>query len=83
MADVWVPPGEQPSWIRYSVKTAAAIVVVSAIVATFAAAAPNAGATFTFAAVGTVLNVGILFRMVQSLIGEWLDAAELIGDRDE
>jgi len=77
MADVWVPPDQKPSWIRYSVKAAAAVVAVTAIVATFAAAAPDAGSRYTVAAGGTLLNVGILFWTVQSLIEEWIGAAEL------
>jgi hypothetical protein len=77
MAEVTVPKEDRPSITKYVVLTVAGLGVVNLFVSSFAQDASSAVFLFAVVLVAVVLDVAILFVMVQSLIEEWFQVATI------
>lgn len=78
MAEITVPKDERPSYGKYVVYTIIGLFLVNYIIAV-----PARDVNSPILALGAVLTAGILnvtivFLMVQSLIEEWFAAAEVV-----
>ena len=77
MAEITVPRDQRPALWKYVVLTAIGFVVVGSFSALLTQNSADAIMGLFAFAVAALLNLGILFLMVQSLIEEWFDAAEV------
>jgi len=73
-----VPDSNRPSFLKYAVFAIAAFVFLGGGVAYLGQSIRSPGAVLIATLVAGVLNVVVLFMLVQSLIEEWIGAAEVV-----
>ena len=78
MPDLAVPRDQRPSIAKYVAYTALGFVVVGSFLSLLAGNTDNGAVAVGAVIVGALLNLGVLFLMVQSLIEEWFAAAEVV-----
>lgn len=78
MAEITVPEGERPSYAKYVAYTIIGISLVNYVIALPARDVNSPILALGAVLVAGVLNVAIVFLMVQSLIEEWFAAAEIV-----
>jgi Na+-driven multidrug efflux pump len=78
MAKITVPQDERPAYAKYVAYAVIGIFLVNAVVGTAARGADSPVLGLVVLLIAGVLNVGVVFLMVQSLVEEWFDAAEII-----
>lgn len=78
MAKITVPMENRPSFGKYAAYTAIGIFLTTAVVGSLARGVQAPVFGFGVALAGGLLNVAILFLMIQSLVEEWFSAAEIV-----
>lgn len=76
MPEITVSNEERPSVSKYVAFTLAGILLVWGVIATVQRG-DSPGLTLVVTSAGVIVSVGILFVMIQSLIEEWFNAAEI------
>lgn len=80
MAELTVAKDDRPSIGKYVVYTVVGIAIVNTLVALVVQGAGNTVVSFLALVVAGLADVAILFLMVQSLIEEWFQVAEVTTD---
>lgn len=78
MAQLTVPREDRPSLAKYVVSTLALVLLVSTFAGLLVRGASSGLLVLGVSLAAAALNLGILFVMVQSLIEDWLNAAEVV-----
>ncbi|MFB6146560.1 MAG: hypothetical protein ABEJ08_02625 [Halobacteriaceae archaeon] len=77
MPDIEVPDDERPAIWTYVGWTAAGFVLVAILVGGAVSGSDSATLAFDAGIVAMVVNLAILFAMVESFLAAWFDAAEV------
>lgn len=78
MPEIAIPDGERPSYGKYVAYTVIGLLLVNWVVAFFAEGLDSPVLGLAALLVAAILNVTVVFLMVQSLIEEWFAAAEVV-----
>jgi hypothetical protein len=78
ISEIRVPKGERPSYGKYVAYAVIGIFLVTRVVGTAARGVDSTVLGVVVLLIAGVLNVGVVFLMVQSLIEKWFDAAAII-----